>query len=272
MSRLPLRPLLAPGFTVLAGPDRVRLVAGEDRRYTLSAGDLDTWLPAWMAGLDGRHTLDELLVLLPPEHREEARQLLAHLYGERVILDGPAAAGHRPTTGPLIIEGDGILADALRAGGRQSEGIPAVAVLTQDRLDYDEALRFNTRRLEGTGPWLWATCGPAGRGYVSPAFLPDAGPCLECLLSHFRRLSPAPELYEDLVEHARRGGAIAPSPFPKPGVGMLRELVLWKADLLSGPDPPAALYRLHVLEAASLEVTAHRVFVDPECPACSGRR
>ena len=40
----------------------------------------------------------------------------------------------------------------------------------------------------------------------------------------------------------------------------------------AGELPPAALYRLHALEVATLEVTAHRVFADPECPACRGRR
>ena len=35
-------------------------------------------------------------------------------------------------------------------------------------------------------------------------FLPDAGPCLACLLTHFEKLSPAPELYADLRDHALR--------------------------------------------------------------------
>jgi hypothetical protein len=32
---------------------------------------------------------------------------------------------------------------------------------------------------------------------------------------------------------------------------------------------PAALYALHVLEVAGLEVTAYTVFRDPECPGCA---
>jgi bacteriocin biosynthesis cyclodehydratase domain-containing protein len=274
MSRLPVRPCLAFAFTILTGPDRVRLVAGEDLRYTLTTPGLDTWLPGWLPALDGRRTLDELLALLPEDHREEARQVVVRLYGERVVTEAPAPAAHRPRPFRPQVEGKGQLADALRqAAGEGSDGVAeAVAVLAQDSLDFDEALRFNDRCLAGGGPWLWVTCGPQARGYVSPAFLADAGPCLACLLSHFQRLSPAPEIYADLLEHARRGLPITPSPFPAGGVEVLRDLLLWKVALLAETEPPAALFRLHVLEAATLEVSAHRVFIDPECAACRGGR
>lgn len=265
---LPLRPCLALPFTFLAAPDRVRLVAGEDFRYTLEGPGLDRWLPAWLPTLDGRRTAEEALAALPEEVRAAARQLVARLYGERVLIDGPAAA-HRPRRPRLLVEGSGPLRDGLAAP--QGEG-EAVHVLCQDRLDYDEARRFNRRMLEGSAPWFWVTCGPLSRGYVSPPFLPGAGPCLECLLAGFRRLSPAPELYAELAEHAAQGRPLAPAPFPAPATAVLLDLLRWKVELLAEGAPPAALYRLHVLEVAELEVTAHRVFADPECPACRGRR
>jgi bacteriocin biosynthesis cyclodehydratase domain-containing protein len=272
MSRLPARPCLAPGFTVLPGPDRVRLVAGEDFRYTLTGPGLETWLPAWLAELDGRRTADDLLALLPPEHRGPAAQLLARLYGERVVLDGPAAAAHKAARYALCPEGTGLLAEGLKAvSGIAGEAL-AVSVLAQDCLDYDEARRFNRRCLEGGAPWMWVTCGPLSRGYVSPVFLPDAGPCLACLLGHFERLSPAPEVYADLAEHARQGRPLTPAPFAERGIRVLVELAAWKVELMGRAEPPAALFRLHVLEAAALEVTAHRVFADPECEECRGRR
>jgi bacteriocin biosynthesis cyclodehydratase domain-containing protein len=256
-------------FTFLAAPDRVRLVAGEDFRYTLEGPGLDKWLPGWLPTLDGRRTLEEGLAALPPEAWPAARQLVGRLYGERVLIDGPAAAAHRPRRWRLEVEGHGPLRDGLAAAPGAGE---AVHVLCQDRLDYDEALRFNRRMLEGSAPWFWVTCGPLSRGYVSPAFLPDAGPCLECLLAGFRRLSPAPELYAELAEHAAQGRPLAPAPFPGPAVALLLGLLRWKVELLAESAAPAALYRLHALEVATLEVTAHRVFADPECPACPGRR
>ena len=271
--RLPLRPCWAMPFTTLTAPDRVRLVAGEDYRFTLEGPGLDTWLPTWLEAFGHGCSLAEALAVLPEERRAAARQIVARLYAERVLIDRPAAAAHTPTAAAPLPEGSGPLYDSLvAAAGVLPAGAKGVPVLCQDRLDYGEALRFNRRMLAGDVPWFWVTCGPLSRGYVSPAFLPDAGPCLECLLAGFRRLSPAPELYAELTEHAAQGRPIAPAPFPAPASALLLDLLRWKQQLLAGPSPPAALYRLHVLEVAGLEVSAHHVFADPECPACRGRR
>jgi ribosomal protein S12 methylthiotransferase accessory factor len=271
------RPRLALPFTVLTGRDTVRLVAGEDFRYTLTGPGLDGWLPGWLAGLDGRTPLDEALGRLPEAHRGPARELAGRLYGERVLVDGTAADAHAPARWRPAVEGNAAWAAGWRpepvAARADGEAAPpaALPVLCQDRLDYDEALRFNRRCLQTRTPWLWASTGPMSRAYVGPLFLPDAGPCWGCLLSHFRRLSPAPELYDALVDHARSGRPVAPAPFPPPALALLRQLVLWKAALADEPEAPAALYRLHVVEVATLEVTSHRVFVDPECPECGAR-
>jgi bacteriocin biosynthesis cyclodehydratase domain-containing protein len=273
MSRLPLRPCLALPFTILTAPNRVRLIAGEDIRYTLDAVGLETWLPPFLSKLDGRLLLDDLLAALPEDRRPAAQDLMTRLYGERVLIDGPPEAAHRPAGYGLQVEGTGPLADGLRAAQPvDSGGARRVTVLCQDRLDYQEMLGLNAQLLEGEEPWLWATVGPVSRGYVSPVILPDAGPCLQCLLTHFRRLSPAPDLYDDLVDHARQGRPIRPVPFPPHGLEMLRQVVLRKVELLREPEPPAALFQLHVLEVGALEITAHRVFCDPECPACSSKR
>ncbi|MBY0227836.1 MAG: TOMM precursor leader peptide-binding protein, partial [Gemmataceae bacterium] len=103
-------------------------------------------------------------------------------------------------------------------------------------------------------------------------FLPGDGPCLACLLRRFEQLSPAPELYAALRSHRQAGGTIAPSPVPASALGVLEHLVRWKAERLAEARPPAALYRLHVLEVATMEVSAHRVFADPECPECGDGR
>lgn len=235
-----MRPVPALPFSVLPAKDVVRLVAGEDVRYTLAAPGVETWLPALFAALDGR-PLEEALAAVEPSRREEARGLIDRLRGERVLVDALARAAHRPAK---------------------------LRVFRQDRLDYEAALRFNREVRE---PWIWATTGPAQRAYVSPVFLPDAGPCLECLIRHFRGLSPAAEIYDALIEHARAGGEIRPSDFPSAGAAIVDHLVAWKAERLAEPEPPASLYQLHVVEAASLEVSVHPVLPDPECPSCARR-
>lgn len=237
-----MRPVPSLPFTVVPSPGVVRLVAGEDVRYTLAAPGVESWLPSLLDRLDGR-PLEQALEAVAPARRDEARRLVERLRAERVLVEAPAAAGHPGAAVPL-------------------------RTLHQDRLDYDEALRFNRECRAGSAPWLWTSTGPMQRAYVSPVFLPDAGPCLECLVRHFRGLSPAAEIYDALVAHARAGGEIRPSPFPPAGTEILRQIAAWKAAALARPDPPAAVYALHVIEAASLEVSVHRVFADPECPAC----
>lgn len=259
------RPRLALPFTILASPDTVRLVAGEDFRYTLKGAGLDRWLPSLLASLDGRRTLEEALAGLP----ESAAGVVDRLYGERVLVDGTAVDAHPAVAHRVVAEGRGPLLEGLASGPPAG---PILSLLCQDRLDYDEALRFNRRCLEGAEPWMWATTGPQARGYVSPVFLPSSGPCLACLLRHFRRRSPAPELYDALEEQGSKGLPIQPAPFPSEGAAMLRNLVLRKAAMLADPGMPAAPYRLHVLEVSTLEVSSHRVYRDPECDACGGLR
>jgi bacteriocin biosynthesis cyclodehydratase domain-containing protein len=264
----PHRPRLALPFTILTSRDTVRLVAGEDFRYTLTGPGLDGWLPGWLAELDGRVPLDEALGRLPDERRGAARQLVDRLYGERVLINGNASDVHAAAHIRLAPEGSAAWARGWQPAAADANALP-LPVLCQDRLDYDEAICFNRRCREAGTRWFWASTGPMSRAYVGPLFLPDAGPCLACLLYHFRRLSPAPELYDELAMHARAGRPVVPSPFPPPALAVLQQLLLWKAALVEESAAPAALYRLHVLEVASLEVSSHRVFVDPECPECA---
>lgn len=233
-----MRPRLALPFVVLTAPDRVRLVAGEEFRFTVRGPAIEAWLPAWLDTLDGATTLDEALTRLDEARRETARQLIARLSDERLLDEGT------PPPSPVVPR-----------------------VLVQDRLDYDELRRFNADALRDRVPFLWVTTAPLGRGYVSPVCQPDDGPCLMCLIGHFRRVSPVPELYDELEAHARSGGRVPVTPFPAPARAVLDGLWRWKAEVGS----PAS-YRLHALEVATMEVTSHRVVVDPECPACRGRR
>lgn len=261
-----LRPALP--FTVLSEPGTVRLVAGEDHRYTLNAPGLEMWLPGLLQRLDGRRTLQEALGPLDPVQRDAAAELVDRLLGERILVEGPTELAHPVRPSRAAFEGCGPLKDGDSPG---DAGAPAVRVLCQDRLDYDEALRFNRSCLSQSSPWMWATTGPLSRGYVSPAFLPGSGPCLGCLIRHFRRLSPAPEIYDGLIAHAQEQKPIVPVSFPAEGLDLMRAILRWKIAALGDPAPPAALYRLHVVETASMEVSTHRVFPDPACPDCSRR-
>jgi bacteriocin biosynthesis cyclodehydratase domain-containing protein len=270
------RPRLALPFSILAEPDRVRLVAGEDFRYSFTAPEVDRWLPALLERLDGSLTLESLLAGVEEGRRADALAVLERLYGERAVVDGPASAAHRGAPRPVVVTGSGPLREALASADSLASasgfGNRPLVVLCQDRLDYAEALDCDARCRRDGSPWLWASTGAMQRGYVGPLFLPDAGPCFGCLLRSFQRLSPAPDLYDALVAHSRRQGALEPAPFPSEAAAMLGQIVRWKIAQSAEAVAPPALFRLHVLECATLEVSTHRVFVDPHCPQCHGGR
>lgn len=258
---------LALPFTVIREPGLVRLVAGEDHRYTLRQERVDEWLPPLLERLDEGAQVEALLATAPDERRAAAESLLRRLLGERVLVDD-VPRFEAPRRFDLLVEGEGGLRDRVaEAHHADGDGEP-LAVLCQDRLDLARALDWHRACLEAARPALWATTGPLGRGFVGPLFLPDQGPCLACLVARFRGLSPAPSLYDALVGHARRGGEVRPVPFPPRGEAILAELVLWKVELAAAELQPPALFRLHVLDASSLATSTHRLARDPGCEVC----
>ncbi len=297
-------PRLALPFTVIPDGESLHLIAGEDVRYSIRAKSLVPGLAEVLRRCDGRDSLDTLLLELPEADRDAARQIVERLYGERILIDGPVEQLSVANQYQPAVEGHGELADRLRKVASQltrsvSEGErftdleignvgdrppsltlrvseatpnPRLSIFCQDNLNPTAVLEFNRRCLRaGTGPWMWATTGPASRGFVSPIFLPNAGPCLECLVRHFQRLSPVPQLYEALARHGQQDGAFVAVPFPAEGLTILEQIVRWKLGQLSGTPHPA-VFQLHVLELDSMDVSTHRVFLDPTCPECSHAR
>src|SRR2546425_895588 len=117
------RPRLAYPFTILTSPNTIRLVAGEDFRYTLTAPDLDRWLPPLLERFLGKETLQTLCAALTPPQREAALQVIQHLYGERVLVDGSANDAHVAQKYHIVIEGSGGL-QTLMAGSNPSPPAP----------------------------------------------------------------------------------------------------------------------------------------------------
>ena len=270
---LPDRIRFAFPFAILTKPDTVRLVAGEEFRYTLRSPSLEQWLPQLLSSFEREVEWRPLLNQLPCERHQQALEIISRLYGERVLLEGNGDHSHIPSPLRWVVEGSGKLSERLRGA------VPAVltnavdlVVLCQDTLDYAAALDFNRRCLRSDAAgWLWISCGPMGRGFVSSVFRPHAGPCLGCLIRNFQRLSSAPEIYEHLIEHSCAGGEIPPVPFPAPALDLLAALARWKIESSAQSEPSVGVYRLHVVETNTMECTTHRVFRDPHCPDCSPR-
>jgi bacteriocin biosynthesis cyclodehydratase domain-containing protein len=267
------RPRLAWPFTIVPrGDGAVWLIAGEDVRFTVRAERAVEWLPDLLRACDGSRATAEIIAAAPARWRDAAREVIDDLAGERVLVDGGSEAAPQPSARTVLVEGRGALADRLRARFADAAATPdaaatadALRVVAQDDLDLRTALATGARLRTERIAWLWTTLGPLGRAYVGPLLLPDAGPCLACVLERFRLLSPVAEVYDVLVGHS---GPFAPAPFPSRGVDAVAELVAWKLALVGAVPPVAAVYALHVVETATLETSSHRVFRDPECAAC----
>src|SRR5262245_1504058 len=162
------RPRLAYPFTVLPQADMVRLVAGEDFRYTLTGPGLATWLPALLARCTGKETLDAILASVEPRRRAEAEQIIQRLYGERVLVDGPAAAAHVARQYGRQVTGHGVLCERLQRELMPDEGQPSIHIYCQDRLDFAAALTACRKARQKLEPFLWVSYGALQRAYVSP--------------------------------------------------------------------------------------------------------
>lgn len=254
-------------FTMLKGQDRVTLVAGEDLRYSLTGPEIESWFPDFFRRMDGTVPLAELLETVAAPHREEARALVAQLHDERLLTDPlPRDVPLRKSV-ELRVHGAGVVRQLLDV-----TSVPEVAaeaavleVLCQDTLAFDEAITFGRRCRARRTPWIWVSHGAMARGYVSPVFLPGIGPCMDCLLRHFQRLSPAGDLYDELIAHGQGGGRWDGVPFPAEAVRILEALVRWKQRRLVDEVPPTALYDLHVLELEPMSVSNHPVMIHPDC-------
>jgi bacteriocin biosynthesis cyclodehydratase domain-containing protein len=261
----PQRPRLAPAFTIAVDAAAVWLIAGEDLRYRLGVDDDPRWLAELLSRCDGSATFADLIESIAASRRSDAEATITRLYEERVIFDGTAEHAHTPGPSSYTLAGRSALAEAMR-GRAADDGV--ITVLAQDRLDYSELLNHNRAALAAKRRWMWITTGPGGRAYVGPLFVPDAGPCAECLLVHFKRLSPVPELYDLLLDHGAHGRRIAASPFPAEGIDVTVAIARWKLAMASESQPQPALYALHVINVADLTVSSHIPLGDPECPAC----
>ena len=270
MINLDSRLMLSHACTVIAQPDVVLLVAGEDLRYALRGEKIERWAPKLLAELKEARSLDELLGAFKGNERAEARQLIERLYGERAVVDAPAEKSAKTSRYHIALLGKGELFTSLQSklSRQNSATTQALNVFCQDTLNFEEALQFNRCAISAGTPWMWLSSGAVMRAFISPLFIPPAGPCFECLLSTFSRLSPAREVYQALARHAAEDGAFEPATLSLHMVEVVSNLLLWKISVAAEEPQIPALFRLHVIERDSLETSSHKIYCDPLCAAC----
>src|SRR5216117_421768 len=94
---VPKRVRFAFPFAILTKPDTVRLVAGEEFRYTLRSPSLDQWLPQWLSSFECAVEWRPLLNQLPRECHQQALEIITRLYGDRALLEGNGEHPNMPS-------------------------------------------------------------------------------------------------------------------------------------------------------------------------------
>lgn len=258
-------PILVPVVPLTVVPESgcVRVLAGEDLRFTVRGEGLDAWLPQVLAALEPGVSASAASAHAPAPQRDDALEILARLTQERLLIEREQV---RPAAAPRVeVRGEGPLASRLRSEtpAVTSSSGPPLVVIAQSTMDYRWAQQVD-REAAAQGHWrMWVSDGAAARGWVGPVMRPEGGPCLDCLLTAFERLSPEPELWQALQSHP---GPFATSTVPDAARDILCRTAALKLAGVTEPEAPAAVYRLHVLELATFEVTSHEVPVDPDCP------
>src|SRR2546430_4236071 len=112
---VPKRVRFAFPFAILTRPDTVRLVAGEEFRYTLRSPSLDQWLPQFLRSFDREVEWRPLLNQLSAEREQQALEIIIRLYGERVLLGPNGQHQHTPSPVRWVVEGSGKLSERLSA-------------------------------------------------------------------------------------------------------------------------------------------------------------
>jgi bacteriocin biosynthesis cyclodehydratase domain-containing protein len=264
------RPRFALPYTILADSEKVRLIAGEDFRYTFESRHepLTPWFPELLKAMDGRRSLEELIAPLELEVALYPKifQLFERLYRERIVVEGESVLP--PQVKSYRVEFEGLAAFSWASEPSVGAVSEPLRILCQETLDYEALLRFNGEILASGHLGMWMSYGALSRAYISPVFGLKEAPCLACLWNAFRQRSPFPELYQELLEAKQQGKLLTPVTLKAEVLSVLQEVLRWKVQQLKYSEAPAALYRLHVIEIFSMEIRTYRVFRDPLCPAC----
>ena len=169
---------------------------------------------------------------------------VGQLYGERVLVDGPTERAHEPAryaTWPSRARGRWP-SDWLTRRGRPRHRRPGGCSSSARTGSIMHRPWNATARFLQSGVHLDLGDARADEpGIRQPAVLAGDRSLLGLPARAFPPALAGPELYDSLIDHARRGHAIEPAPFPATGVEILSQLVLWKREQLARSDPPSAL-------------------------------
>jgi len=277
-------PRLLPGSTVIAEDSVVHLIAGEDFRFTIQTGDATPAIARVLRGCQGDRPLADLLAGLDPAQRDLAPSDCRPSAVRTDALRRPAPPSTRDS-----------LANRNRGGQHPRPAGPGVVAVHRWSALSVSGGKHNAEQPQPRRCLARSRAGPAGSrprpgaGIQSPAIggrgrglalghhgpplarvcqpgHPQTGPPLS-RVRHFRRLSPAPQLY-DVLERPAEPIRFVPGEPAEPLARIVLEIANWKLRRLGQSPAAASQFALHVVEGETLETTLHPVWLDPTCPGC----
>ncbi len=296
---LPQLPYLAPWYRLAHGRGSVVLEYGQ-RIVSLEGGASKRLLPALLPLLDGRRTVDEVVLVVGEAARPAVENALSALAAAGLLVDGPPVddapapcartasllASLQPGRSPsavaaavaassVAIVGEGPVgvetARLLRAAGAQVERAEKIAegfdlvICAPSPAQLPVLSEWNDTALELRAPWLQVLPFDGRHAGVGPLYLPGETCCYECF--RLRRTATS-DAAAELALLARAPAAYpAAQPVDALVAGLAAQIALGRL-VLDDHYSPAAFYAVELVPAVSL--TLHHVHRVPRCPRCSG--
>lgn len=303
-ARLPGRPYLKPWYRVAYADNKV-LFEYAQAAVVLEGRAAERFIPTLLPLLDGHHTVEDIAAFFGPENDSAVRSALITLESHGLLTNGPPVSSTDKTaeaalflasTAPEVTSPDACLT-ALRAAriavvgsGAAADEIERIAKaggVDRTRLEESGQLReaatafdlvivaptwdqrataddVNKLALERSTAWMLVGGFDGRIAPVGPLFIPGETACYECLKLRLR-------VNSEYRDHAEALAKSAP-PFPEmlSVVSMVAGLaVTLAARWLTWRDPfvPGLFYAFEY--ETVWDLTPHRVYRVPRCPACS---
>ncbi len=223
----------------------------------LFEGEVEPWLPALLAQLDGR---GREAIAVPGADAAAVDAALGRLAGAGLLDDAP-----RPRRGSVALVGESPLWPRLRdvlAAEVRDDG--EVAVVHEEALAPSELAAFNRRRLAEGRPWLLLSLQTAW-ARVGPLFVPGETACAECYRARLAANRAEPGAWRSWEALDLPAGSV-PVPAHESAVAALAAAELER--YLGRAGPPLLAGRVLVLDLATLESSLEAVLANPYCPDC----
>ena len=246
---------IRPPYRVVPGPP-LHLRGGE-RELFLFEGEVEAWLPALLAQLDGR---PREAIAVPGARPGEIEDALRGL-SEAGLLDDRQP----PRAGSVALRGASPLWARIRPLLAAEVREDADLVLVHAEATAPSALaEWNRRALADRRSWLLLSLQTAW-ARVGPLFVPGETACFDCYAARLAANREEPDAWRAFEALDVPAGSV---PVPAHEAAVAGIAAAEVARFLGRAAPPLLAGRVLVLDLATLESSIETVLAAPYCPAC----